>query len=732
MKALHLTFENGSIQILDIPTPHLGENALLVANTRSLLSAGTEGAVIGMARKGPLGKALERPDLAAQVINKARLEGFLSTAKVVRNLITAPLPLGYSCAGEVLRVGRLADRFRPGDRVACAGLGMANHAEQICVPPTMAAKIPDNVSDEEAAFATMGAVALHGARLSGTSVGETVVVLGLGLLGQLTVQILRAMGCRVIGFDISPSKVELARSLGLEAGGVIGQDDPQALVASMTGGHGADAVCIAAHSKSNKPLLTACGLAREKGCIVAMGQVKLNVPRRAFFEKELRLEVSRAYGAGAYDDTYEKKGRDYPQAYVRWTEGRNLEAFLGLLSSGAVRVAPLVSHRFPIEQAPQAYDMVLNGTEPSLAVLFTYAKQSEVSSSVHLAERPSTGEPSALTFGIIGPGRFAQAVLLPALRAHKEVRIAAVASAGGMSARHVAEKHNAELCSSDYAEILARPEIGSVLVATRHTMHARIVADALAAGKNVYVEKPLATSPQELEMVAAAKEKHGGRLLVGFNRRFAPLCREFAARLANRRHPLVLTHRFLTPRLLKGNESHWLHDPEQGGNRIVGEVCHLVDTASFLINARPRTVYALSVDADADAIPNYDNLLVCLGYEDGSIANLTYTANSDASLPQERIELHWEGCFGLIDNFRGGLLSRNGKKTTLRGFSQRKGWTEEVDAFVACLAEGGQDPIPFQSIADTTRVTFLIEESLRTGQVLSLDHPLNEDKEATP
>jgi predicted dehydrogenase/threonine dehydrogenase-like Zn-dependent dehydrogenase len=731
MKTVALRFNDGAIEVVDIPTPVVGDNAILVANTRSLLSAGTEGAVIAMARKGPLGKALERPDLFKQVLTKARLEGLLSTAKVVRNLITAPMPLGYSCAGTVLRAGRLADRFRPGDRVACAGLGMANHAEQVCVPPTMAARIPDNVSDEEAAFGTLGAIALHGVRLSGVSLGGTAVVLGLGLIGQLTVQILRAMGCRVAGFDLSAAKVELARSLGMEAGGVMGRDDPQALTAALTGGHGADAVLICAHAKSNQPLVTACDLAREKGCIVAVGLVKLDVPRRAFFQKELRLEVSRAYGAGAYDDAYERKGRDYPLPYVRWTEGRNLEAFLNLLASGSVRVAPLVSHRFPLEQAKAAYDMVLSGSEPSLGVLFTYPGTAETASTVRLAGKPSAGGPSAFNFGIIGPGRFAQAVLIPALHSHRKVRIAAVASAGGMSARHVAEKYKADMCTSDYAELLARPDIGSVLVATRHTLHARIVAEALAAGKNVFVEKPLATSPQELALVEAARAAGGGRLLVGFNRRFSPLCRTFAARLANRSQPLVLTHRFLTPRLLKGNESQWVHDPEQGGNRIIGEVCHMVDTASFLVGARPRTVYARSVDADADAIPNYDNLIVTLGYADGSVAGLTYTANSDASLPQERIELHWEGAFGLIDNFRHGFVSRDGRRKSWRGLSQRKGWSEEMDAFVACLEAGGQDPIPFESLAETTRVTFLIEESLRTGQVLTLDRPAGAGEEAS-
>lgn len=488
---------------------------------------------------------------------------------------------------------------------------------------------------------------------------------------------------------------------------------------------------ICAHAKSNQPLVTACDLAREKGCIVAVGLVKLDVPRRAFFQKELRLEVSRAYGAGAYDDAYERKGRDYPLPYVRWTEGRNLEAFLTLLASGSVRVAPLVSHRFPLEQAKAAYDMVLSGSEPSLGVLFTYPGTAETASTVRLAGKPSAGGPSAFNFGIIGPGRFAQAVLIPALHSHRKVRIAAVASAGGMSARHVAEKYKADMCTSDYAELLARPDIGSVLVATRHTLHARIVAEALAAGKNVFVEKPLATSPQELALVEAARAAGGGRLLVGFNRRFSPLCRTFAARLANRSQPLVLTHRFLTPRLLKGNESQWVHDPEQGGNRIIGEVCHMVDTASFLVGARPRTVYARSVDADADAIPNYDNLIVTLGYADGSVAGLTYTANSDASLPQERIELHWEGAFGLIDNFRHGFVSRDGRRKSWRGLSQRKGWSEEMDAFVACLEAGGQDPIPFESLAETTRVTFLIEESLRTGQVLTLDRPAGAGEEAS-
>jgi polar amino acid transport system substrate-binding protein len=686
-----------------------------------LISSGTEGHIISMARKGPIGKAMDRPDLAMQVVTRAMNEGLWSTARVVRNLIEAPLPLGYSSAGVVLETGPMADPFRPGDRVACAGLGQANHAEHVVVPVTLACKLPANVSTEEGSFGTLGAIGLHGVRLAQPELGETFAVIGLGLLGQLCVQILKANGCKVAGFDVDAAKVQHALSHGLDVGGVVGRDDMKELVLGINGGHGADGVIVAAHSSSNDPIVLAADLSRERGRVVALGLVDLDIPRRAFFEKEIRLEVSRAYGAGAYDAEYERKGIDYPFGYVRWTEGRNLAAFIDLIAQGKVDVRPLISHRFTLDEASDAYAVALGERhEPHVGIVFRYSTTAERAAALQIRSTVPASGASALNVGVIGTGRFAQGILLPQLASHRGVRIAAVSSAQGMTARHVADKYKSDVCTSDYRDVLAQAEVGSVVIATRHSSHAEIVCAAMEANKNVFVEKPLAINEQQLNDVIAAQETFTGRLMVGFNRRFAPLCREVFERLRGRRQPLALTFRFITPRILKGHESEWVHDPESGGGRIIGEVCHMVDTCAFLIGSRVETVYARSIGGNTPAIRNYDTLHATLSYEDGSVATLIYLANSDSSVPQERIEVHWEGSYGMIDNFKRGTFSRRGKRSRRLSVSQQKGWKEEIAAFVGCVRDGHADPITFTSLVETTRVTFAIHRSLETGEVVRM------------
>jgi len=719
VRSVVLNFKTGEIDVHDVPSPIVGPRRLLVANHNSLISAGTEGYIIDMARKGPVGKALDRPDLAMQVINKALVEGFWGTAKVVRNLISQPLPLGYSCAGEILETGAQCDPFQVGDRVACAGLGMANHAEHVAIPITMAAKLPENVSTEEAAFGTLGAIALHGVRLSEPQIGSRFVVIGLGLIGQLTTQILAASGCRVIGFDIDPEKVALAKENGIYAGGVIGVDDPVEITQGVTGGRGADGVVIAAHSSDNAPLTLATELAREKAVVTALGLVKLDVPRRAFFEKELRLEVSRAYGAGAYDADYERKGRDYPAGYVRWTQGRNLEAFIDLLSAGKVDVNSLISHRFALDDASDAYAKIRDRDSATVGVLFEYETLTERTRTIQIrTAKPTDDAPkheNPRNFGVIGAGKFAQGVLLPALVAQKDVKILAVATANGLTAEHVASKYKSEVATSDWREVVGRQDIGSVLIATRHDMHAELICAAAKAGKNIFVEKPLAVSFEELADVERALEPYAGVLAVGFNRPHAPLSLKFKGLLKSRRLPLDVHYRFLAPRIRKGHESDWVHDPESGGSRIVGEVCHMVDLVGFLVGSRVKSVFAVSINGDAPDIPNYDTLNIVLTYEDGSTAHLGYVANSDASVPQERIELHWEGAYGLIDNFRSGRFKRGRSRKSFRGLSQDKGWRQGIQAFVRNIDAGGQTSDDRQSLIDTTRVTLLIHKSLETG-----------------
>ncbi|MFB3883649.1 MAG: bi-domain-containing oxidoreductase [Thermodesulfobacteriota bacterium] len=716
-----MDFKSGDITVEDIPSPQITESGILVANHYSLISSGTEGYVIKMARKGFLGKALDRPDLAKQVINKALLEGFWNTYKVVKNLVSAPLPLGYSCAGQVIEVGKHVDLFRVGDRVACAGLGMANHAEHVAIPRTMAAKVPDNVSDEDAAFGTLGAIALHGVRLGKPELGETFAVFGLGLLGQLTVQILIANGCKVLGFDLDDSKVGLAKRFGLFGGGVVEKDDVYQIIQSYTGGYGADGVIICAHTKSSRLIRLAAEVSRIKGRVVGVGVVNLNVPRRIFFEKELRLEVSRAYGAGAYDSDYEKKGIDYPFEYVRWTEGRNLSTFLDLLSQRKVQIAPLVTHRIPLKRANEAYALITGEKkEPYIGILLTYDHIAKRTPTIKISERGSIGSSNGLNFGIVGAGRFAQGVLLPILKAKRGARLFAVATGTGLSAKRVAEKYNCDMCTSDYKEILDREDIGTVLIATRPGLHAQIVCEAMKAQKNVFVEKPLAINSQELSKIIELLPTYRGILFVGFNRRFSPLCRKIKNSLSLRHQPLVTNYRFLTPSIRKGDESEWVHDFKIGGGRIIGEVCHMVDTVSFLTGSSLQKVYAVSILGDAPSISNYDNVQISLAYVDGSIANLTYVANSDISQPSERIELYWEGSFALIDNFRRGLYVHNGKKKRFGSINQQKGWKEEIECFLDSIIQGSPPPIPYSSLIETTRATFQIHSSIQTGQVAEI------------
>jgi len=722
MKIATLNFKNANIEVLDVPTPILKPADILVATHRSLISAGTEGYIIRMAQKGPLGKALDRPDLAMQVIRKALMEGFWGTAKIVNNLINTPLPLGYSLSGEVLEVGREADRFRPGERVACAGIGIANHAEHVVIPKTMGAKLPPNVSYEDAAFGTLGAIALHGVRLARPVLGETCVVLGLGLLGLITIQILQASGCTVIGFDVDSTKLTKAKEFGIEACGLLGHDDPKRLVSSCTDGRGADTVIITAHAKSSKPLHLAAELSRLKGRIVSVGLTGLNVPRRIFFEKELQLEVSRAYGPGAYDVAYERKGHDYPQAYVPWTQGRNLQAFIDLIAKNKVRVDNLITHRFDLADAKEAYKLIMGERkEPYIGILFTYSSVKPRSASITLQSKASPPQKVDLRFGIIGAGRWAQAILLPYLRKEQDVTIGAVATASGLSARHVGDKYNATLATTEYNDILACSDIGSIVIATRHNTHAGLVFDAMKAQKNIFVEKPLATSTEELDSIISLYPSYTKCLTVGFNRRYSPLCRTFKRHLEKRKRPLLLVYRFITPMVTQGHESEWVHDPQSGGSRIIGEVCHMVDTAAYLIGSPARKIYASSMAADATNIPNYDNVHATISYVDGSVATLIYVADSDTSVPQERIELFWEQSYGLIDNFKQGMFSRGGKRKKYRGFSQQKGWKEEVQHFVAALRKNSDiGVIPFESLVETTRCTLAIHNSIEKGIIFDL------------
>jgi polar amino acid transport system substrate-binding protein len=692
----------------------------------------------------------------------------LTTYQKVMTRLDSLSPLGYSCAGTVVAVGHGVADLHVGDAVACAGAGYSNHAELIFVPRNLVAKIPappvahngtnpsghngDHVSPgagsaiafEVAAFTTVGAIALQGVRQAQPALGETVAVIGLGLIGLLTVQLLRASGCRVLGMDLSSARCALAELLSAE-GTAASAEQMQALVAHWSGGAGADAVIITASTKSNAPIELAAELCRERGRVVAVGLVGLNVPRKPFYDKELDLRLSRSYGPGRYDPAYEEQGHDYPIGYVRWTENRNMQAFLDLLAQGKLQVQPLISHRFSIEAATEAYELITGeqaGT--ALGVILSYPEptpQIQAAKVVRLDQGTANGQlrssakGASVRVGLIGSGAFAQGTLLPALASIDGARLSAVCSASGLSARHVAEKYSASYCTADADHLIRDPEINAVLIATRHGSHAALAIRALASGKPVFVEKPLAVSEEQLAAVAlafhAAQRRdvaptngsqphiHTGAptLLVGFNRRFAPLALAMRAFLADA-GPLAVHYRVNAGPVPPDS---WLHNPVEGGGRIVGEVCHFVDFLQFLTGAAPVRVSAAALPTQGGAALE-DNVSIQIVFGDGSVGSILYAADGDKAFPKERVEAFGGGCVAVLDDFRSLELVKGGRRHTERSFlRQDKGHAAEIGAFIDAAQRGGPSPISFASLVLTTLTTLRIREALRTGLPQPID-----------
>jgi predicted dehydrogenase/threonine dehydrogenase-like Zn-dependent dehydrogenase len=713
MKAVVQDMKSGRLSVGEVPPPALRPDGVLVRVRRSLISLGTDRAVIALAKKTPLGKAQDRPDLARKVINKALQEGWWSTYQVVRNLLAAPIPLGYSCAGEVVAVGARAGEFKVGDWVACAGLNFANHAEVDYVPRNLAVRMPPGLSPLSASFVALGAIAMQGVRLAQVKLGERVVVLGLGLVGQICAQLVRCGGATVIAMDPDVGKHELARRLG--AHHVLATHDAllQA-VGELSDGVGADSILVCAASKSSGILRDAAEAVRLKGRVVVVGDVGMDLERRPYFEKEIELVVSRSYGPGRYDPTYEERGVDYPAAYVRWTERRNMLSFLELVARGDVAVEPLVTHSFPIEQAETAYEIVTGKREePAIAIALTYDGPLELPTRVALR---SAAAPSALgervRLGVIGAGQFAQGVLLPAL-ARQRVAFQSFCTASGFTSRSVAERYRAAACTSDPREVIHDPAVDAVVIATRHDQHAPLVLEALRAGKAVFTEKPLCIEPAELSELCAFAREHGPpRLVVGFNRRFAPLARDARAFFAEREEPLSIAYRVNAGAFPPET---WVFDPEVGGGRLVGEGCHFVDFICFLAGALPERVHAERIATPGESAPNRDSVVLTLRLADGSIGTLHYLANGDPSLAKEYVEIFGARRSALLDNFRSLTTHRANRRRKRRLLNQQKGFDQEAAEFVEALRTGGPMPVPFEQLVAVTQTTFLALESLSCG-----------------
>lgn len=718
MRAVLQNFKTGEMELAEVPMPALRPGGVLVANVASLISAGTEKAVIELARMNPLQKARTRPDLVKKVLAKAGQEGLLGTARIVNNLVSAPLPLGYSCAGMVTAVGADVTDIQPGMRVACAGLGFANHAEVVFVPRHLCTPVPDGVDWAEAAFVTVGAIALHGVRQAEPALGETVVVFGLGLVGQLTVQLCVAAGCRVFGIDPQDDKQALARVLGAHEAARPG-GDLAGRVAEFTGGRGADAVLVTAATKSSGPMEQAAAVARDRARVVAVGDVGMDLPRRAYYDKELEVRLSRSYGPGRYDPDYEEKGRDYPIGYVRWTENRNMSAFLRLIADGRVRTGPLLTHRYPIAEAETAYGHLLGKSkEPYIGILLEYDPDTPQPSVVTLPTpaRPAGRGDGEVRIGVIGAGQFAQGILLPRLRSVAGVRFEAFATGSGLTARAVARKYGARTCTSDFRELLRNEAVDAVLIATRHDQHATMTTEALEAGKHVFVEKPLALTEDALATVIAAWQGSGRQLLVGFNRRFSPLADRLKDALPD--VPLVMTYRINAGPI---PADHWHQDPELGGGRIVGEICHFIDVLQFLCGSLPVSVHAAAPQTGQALPADPDCLATTLTFADGSIGTITYVSNGDPAFPKERLEVFGGGVAGVIDNWRRLRVQGAGRRASHRALLEaEKGHAQEMAAFIGAV-RSGRPAIPVDQMIATTRATFAIRDSLRNGQPQTVD-----------
>ncbi len=712
MKQLLQHIKNGQTVVEEIPVPTPREGQALVKVSASLVSAGTERMVVEFAEKSYLGKARSRPDLVKQTLDKAKREGVMPTVQAVFNRLDQPMALGYSSAGTIVALGKNMQGFKVGQRVACAGGGYATHAEYNVVPRNLLTPLPKNVDFESAAFTTLGAIALHGFRLAEPQLGENVAIIGLGLLGLLTIQMAAAAGCNVLGIDLDPKRIKLATSLGLEA-----VTRPQAESASQafTANRGFDSVIICADTPSNDPVELAGVIARDRAKVVATGAVGLNIPRKIYYEKEIAFINSRSYGPGRYDSNYEENGNDYPIGYIRWTEGRNFQAVVDLMSSRKLKVESLISHRFPIEEGVKAYEVITGKRkEAFLGVLLTYSEKEEVKSK--RVEFPQVkGQKSNVKLGMLGAGLYANATLLPVIKNNKDFELVGIASSGGLHAQHSGKKFGFQYATSSEEEIINDPKINTVAILTRHDSHAELVVKALKAGKHVFVEKPLAINSHQLSVISKQLLKTDNCLLLtGFNRRFSPLAQSLHSLLDTRHEPLHAHYRINAGYLPL---NHWTQDPALGGGRIIGEACHFIDLISFLVGASPVSVVA-------HALPNQgkyreDNVSMTFTFPDGSIGVVDYLANGDKSHPKERLEVFCEGLIAVMDDYVSMTTIKNGKKSVQSG-AQDKGWKAEMAAFAESIRGGGEAPIPYDQLIGVTKSTFAAVESIRTGNKVNI------------
>ena len=722
MKQVVQSARSGKLALKEVPDAKVRSGHLLVRTRASLISAGTERMVVNFAKKSLAAKAKARPDLVRKVLDKAKRDGIGATMRAVMARLDEPLPLGYSAVGEVVEVGAgLEGKFRVGQRVAIAGAGLANHSEMNAVPENLCAPVPDDVNDEEACFGTLGAIAMNGVRLVEPQLGDVVAVIGAGLVGQLASQFLDLAGCRVVVLDYNAERLKLATYAGAELVCDLSQGDPTAAIMDLSGGRGCDGVVIAAATDSSEPFDTAANIARDKAKISLVGITGTEFDYRLFMKKELSVVVSRSYGPGRYDPDYENRHVKYPVGFVRWTETRNLEETVRLMSrrrDHRLQVEQMITHKIPFADAEKAYDMVSNNTEPHLGVILEYDKAPrEQSPTLRTPVSVSTGKPASgkCVLGVIGAGNFARTVLLPRLKKIDSVDLHTLVTQRGISADHSADSFGFSHSDTDDSAIFDNPEINAVLITTPHSTHASLTARALAAGKNVMVEKPLALDREELNTVIRARLQSDAFLQVGFNRRFAPLAIQARDRLAaagGSKYVLLRVNAGQLP------DDSWQNAAEEGNGRILGEVCHFIDLARFLVGDDIKTVQAAAAQVSQGAC---DDLTVSLNFADGSLATIAYTALGDTAYSKELVEAFAGGTVININDFRGLTVTAGGKESKIGGsMEQDKGHTAELEAFAAAVVAGESAPADEAELVQSSFATIAVLESLQQGGPVNL------------
>ncbi|MCX6153937.1 MAG: bi-domain-containing oxidoreductase [Candidatus Kapabacteria bacterium] len=702
---------SGEILIEELPVPQCPDGFILVKNYYSLISSGTEKTSVSNSNSSLLQRARKQPEQVKLVMNLIKKEGLIPTIKKVQSKLDSFKTLGYSSSGMV--VESRAEGFATGDRVACAGAGYAVHAEYVCIPKNLAVKIPESLSYNDAAFTTVGTIALQGIRQAEPRLGETVAVIGLGLIGQITVQLLKAAGCRVVGMDIDEKLFDLAKSFGCDIC-VSSSQSSISDVNAFTRGIGCDAVIITAGTQSNEPIEIAIKLTRKKGKVVVVGAVGMDIPRSPFYEREIDIRISCSYGPGRYDANYEERGIDYPAGLVRWSENRNMQAFVDLLCANKINMQALISHDFDIENAKEAYKIITGEqSEPYIGILIKYSEKENLRDSVFFPNKIHKTE--KINIGFIGAGNFALTSLLPPLKEEK-VNLIAVSTQTPANAKNIGSRFGFSYCTSNSDELISNTDINTIFCSSRHDSHAHYVISALKAGKAIFVEKPLCTDEQQLEEIKDNVEKYNGRVMVGFNRRFSPVFKEIKKFFNEVREPKNMIYRVNAGFLPK---NHWIYGEGQRG-RIIGEACHFIDCMCFLTDSKPIKIYAENISSSNIEASDYENTFITIKFADGSSGSIAYLSNGDSSVPKEYFEVFSARKTAIMNDFRT-LDLFSGGKCIRKKFDGKKGHTEEVQATVKAIYEGKPMPIDFNIIYSVTNASFAVLESLATGAAILID-----------